>query len=102
MPTIIMFAPVIVLFYFMILRPQQQQEKRRLQTIQALKKNDRVLTNAGIYGTVVSVDPDSDKIVIRVDDDRGVKMAFSKASIARRIDSESEKASATEKAGATS
>ena len=42
----------------MIWLPQQQQEKKRQAMIDALKKNDKVVTTGGIYGTVVSVDPD--------------------------------------------
>ena len=59
--------------------------------IDALKKNDKVLTSAGIYGTVVSVDEEDDRVVVRVDDDRGVKVAFSKASIVRVLDGSADK-----------
>lgn len=90
--TMLMFLPIVVLFYLLILRPQQSQEKKRRQMIEALKKNDRVLTTAGIYGTVVSIDTGSDKVVVRVDDDRGVKLVFSKASVARVVDPATEKA----------
>jgi len=75
-----------LLLYFILLRPQQQQERKRKDLIAALKKNDRVLTAAGIYGTVVSVDADADKVVLRVDDDRGVKLAFSRSSIVRVLE----------------
>jgi len=78
------FLPAVVLFYLLILRPQQQQERKRRAMIDALKKNDQVLTAAGIYGTVVSVDGKEDKVVLRVGD--GVKMTFSKASITRVVE----------------
>lgn len=91
--TLFMLMPVIVLFYFMMIRPQQQQERKRKQMVDALKRNDRVLTAAGIYGTVISVDTDADRVVLRVDDDKGVKIPFSKASIVRVLESaEKEKA----------
>ena len=45
------------IFYFLILRPQQQQEQKRKAMIDAIKKNDKVVTTGGIYGTVISVDP---------------------------------------------
>ncbi len=83
------FLPAVLLFYFMILRPQQQQERKRRGMIDSLKKNDQVLTAAGIYGTVVSVDGKEDKIVLRVGD--GVKMTFSKASITRVVELSPEK-----------
>jgi preprotein translocase subunit YajC len=89
--TILMLVPVVVLFYFMLLRPQQQQERKRREMLSALKKNDRVLTSSGIYGTVVSIDPEADRVVLRIDDDRGVKVAFSKASITRVLDVATEK-----------
>jgi preprotein translocase subunit YajC len=83
LPTLIMFAPAILLFYLLMIRPQQQQEKKRRSMIDALKKNDKVLTQAGIYGTVVSVSNENNKVVLRVgvDDDKGVRVEFSKASI---------------------
>ncbi len=83
---IVMFAPVILVFYFLAIRPQQQQEKKRKELINSITKGQKVLTAAGIYGTVVSVDPAGDKVVVRVDDDKGVKFTFSKASIARVLD----------------
>lgn len=87
---------VVVLFYIMMLRPQQQQERKRKQMIEAMKKNDRVLTSAGIFGTVVSIDG-GDRIVLRVDDERNVRLTFSKASIVRVIDpSEKDKDKAAE------
>ncbi len=82
------FLPMALLFYVMLWRPQQRQEKLRREMISALKKNDRVLTSAGIYGTIVQIDSDSDKVVVRVDDDKGLKLTFTRSSIVRRADSE--------------
>ena len=53
----LILLPIPVLFYFMIWLPQQQQEKKRRAMIDAIKKNDKVVTAAGIFGTVISVDP---------------------------------------------
>jgi preprotein translocase subunit YajC len=89
--TIIFFAPIPVLFYFFFIRPQQQQETKRRSMLDTMKKNDKVVTTGGMYGTVMSVDATQDKVVLRVDDERGVKLAFTKASIARVIDSASDK-----------
>jgi preprotein translocase subunit YajC len=54
--------------------------------------NDRVLTAAGMYGTVVSIDPEQDKVLVRVDDDRGVRIAFTRASIIKIFDGSEDKA----------
>ena len=32
--------------------------------LEALKKNDKVVTTGGIYGTVTSVNPASDRVVL--------------------------------------
>jgi preprotein translocase subunit YajC len=89
--TIVLLAPIPFLFYFLILMPQQQQEKKRRAMIDNLKKNDKVLTSGGIYGTVMSVDTSNDKVVLRVDDERGVKLAFTKASVARVLETSADK-----------
>ena len=94
--TIVTFLPALVLFYFMIVRPGQTEAKRRRQMIDALKKNDRVLTESGIYGTVVAIDNEASKVVLRVDDERNIRMTFSRASVSRVLD-----ASEKEKAGET-
>jgi preprotein translocase subunit YajC len=91
LPTLVMAVPMVALFYFLFILPQQQQEKKRRAMIDALKKNDKVVTSGGMYGTVISVDAKSDKVVLRVDDERGVKLAFTKASVARVIEQSSDK-----------
>jgi preprotein translocase subunit YajC len=89
--TFLMLAPIPLLFYFLFIRPQQQTEHKRRSMLDTLKKNDKVLTTGGIYATVVSIDAVHDKVILRVDDERGVKVAFTRASVARIIDSSSEK-----------
>jgi len=88
---ILPFLPIIPLFYFVFIMPQQQQEKKRRAMIDGLKKNDKVLTTGGIYGTVISVDAKNDKVVLRVDDERGVKLAFTSASVGRVLETTADK-----------
>jgi preprotein translocase subunit YajC len=80
-----------VIFYLLLLRPQRQQDQKRRAMIDALKKNDKVVTTGGIYGTVTSVDAVSDRIVLRIDDEKGVKVAFTRSSVARVIEASAEK-----------
>ena len=49
-----------------------------------------MVTIAGIFGTVISVDPAADKVVLRVDDDKGVKLNMTRASVARVLDASSD------------
>jgi preprotein translocase subunit YajC len=83
--------PAFVALYFLVLLPQQRQERRRRKMIDSLKKNDRVLTVAGIYGVVVSVDSAQDRVVIRVDDEKGIKLTVTKSSVAQVLASDKDK-----------
>ncbi|MCX7725856.1 MAG: preprotein translocase subunit YajC [Chitinispirillaceae bacterium] len=47
---LVMFAVV----YFLMIRPEQKKQKERQQMLGSIKKGDRVLTVAGILGTVVN------------------------------------------------
>jgi len=53
---LISFLPMILLvvvFYFILIRPQQQRTKQQAKMLSALKSGDRVITSAGIVGTVI-------------------------------------------------
>jgi len=55
MPLIIIF----ILFYFFLIRPQQKQRKEHQKMLDALKKDDKIITAGGLYATVVSVKGDT-------------------------------------------
>jgi len=46
---------ILVVFYFLLVRPQQQKAKEHKALVAALKKNDQVVTVAGLYGRIVDV-----------------------------------------------
>jgi preprotein translocase subunit YajC len=71
------FLLVFAIMYFLMIRPQQQRQAELTKLQASLAKGDRVLTQAGIYGTVVGVD--EDKVVLRVDDN--VKLEFQRSTI---------------------
>ncbi len=53
------FMPIVVLFvifYFILIRPQQKRAKEHQSTLDELKSGDTVITNGGIYGTVIKID----------------------------------------------
>ena len=50
-PIFLIFA----IFYFLLIRPQKLQQKKHQQMLARLSKNDQVVTNGGIHGTVVNV-----------------------------------------------
>jgi preprotein translocase subunit YajC len=44
-----------VMMYFLMIRPQQQRAKQQTKLLSALKSGDKVITSAGIVGTVITV-----------------------------------------------
>jgi len=49
------FIPLIlifVIFYFFLIRPQQRKVKEHKAMVEGLKRGDKVVTSAGIIGTI--------------------------------------------------
>lgn len=49
---------MILVFYFFMIRPQQKKAKTQKNFIQNLQKGDKVVTIAGIHGTVNKINDD--------------------------------------------
>ena len=68
LPMILIFG----VFYFLMIRPQQKRAKEHKAMLDNLKKGDSVMTQGGIFGKVVSLEPNvatieiADKVRIRV------------------------------------
>jgi preprotein translocase subunit YajC len=85
LPLILML--IFFAFYFIVIRPsQRRQERERLALLNSLKKNDKVLTSGGIYGTIVSISDKEDEVIVKVDDNTRLKML--KSSILRNLTQE--------------
>ena len=68
-----------VVLYFLMIAPNQKKQKKWQEMLSQLKSGDRVTTNGGLRGTVLTVK--DDVVVIRVQPD-GVKLEFVKSAIA--------------------
>ncbi len=73
------FILMIVVFYFVLIRPQRKKEKERIGMIDALEKGDKIVTNAGICGSVVSMK--DQWVYIKVDENADIKLKVLKSSI---------------------
>ena len=49
-------AAIFVIFYFLMIRPQQKKMKEHRQAIDAVQKNDMIVTAGGIVAKVTKVD----------------------------------------------
>ena len=64
LPLILMFA----VFYFLLIRPQQKRAKEHRSMLEAIKRNDKVITSGGLHGRVVELN--NDTLVIDLGDSK--------------------------------
>ena len=67
-----------VIFYFMLYRPQKKEQKKRSSMLDGLKKEDRIVTIGGVYGTITALTEKS--IILRIADKVEVKVSRSAVS----------------------
>ena len=76
---LVLILIIFSIFYFIVFRPMRKRQRDTEEMLTALKSGDRVVTNGGIYGTVVGVSDDT--IQLRVADH--VKIQVTKSAITR-------------------
>jgi preprotein translocase subunit YajC len=74
---------VAAMFIFIVILPaQQRREKKQRESLLAnLKKNDEVVTAAGIIGVVTNIKEGADEVTLRIDDN--AKMRVLKSTIVK-------------------
>lgn len=82
LPLAIIFA----IFYFLLIRPQQKKQKEQREMLTNLKVGDRVITNAGIYGSIAKLSEKNATIQIA----DGVKIKMARSAIADVVKAEEE------------
>ncbi len=70
--SLVPFLLIFVIFYFLLIRPQQQRQKHQRAMLDALKKGDKVITSAGIWGTVTNLDKET--ATVQISDNTKVKI----------------------------
>jgi preprotein translocase subunit YajC len=72
---------MMALFFLVVMLPAQRRARReQQQMLNSIKRGSRVITNAGIIGTVVNVKDNEDEVTLRSED---TKLKVLKSSIAR-------------------
>jgi preprotein translocase subunit YajC len=64
---LVQFLPFILIFgifYLLLIMPMRRRQKKHKELLEKLTKGDRVITNGGIFGTVVEVE--DDKLTLRI------------------------------------
>lgn len=73
--SLIPFILMLVVFYFLLILPAQRRQKKVAEMLGGLKSGDKVITNGGIYGTIVGVEGDA--LQLRIADQVRIKVARS-------------------------
>lgn len=86
---LIFMVLIFVVFYMLILRGPRKREQKQKQMVGSLKKNDKIRTVGGIFGTVVDVKPD--EITIKVDESNNTKMKIIPSAVGVNLSAQGEK-----------
>ncbi|MFD2169360.1 preprotein translocase subunit YajC [Tumebacillus lipolyticus] len=73
-------APILlifVVFWLFIIRPQQKRQRERVAMLDAVKREDRVITIGGVHGTVEAIDDKT--VTLRLNENN--KVVFERSAI---------------------
>jgi len=87
------FVLVMAAAWFLLYKPERERMKKQQDLLAGLKKNDRVLTTSGIYGTVANVDRAADRVSLKVDESESVRITVTLASISKVLSAAEESSS---------
>lgn len=80
----IMIVEIILIFvvvYFIMLRPQKKEQKKIAAMLSALEIGDFVLTNGGMYGTVIDITDDT--VIVEFGNNKNCRIPMQKSAIAQ-------------------
>jgi len=83
-PTAMSFIPLVlifIIFYFFLIRPQMKRAKDHKKMVEALAKNDEVVTSGGLLGRITEL---SDAFVV-VEIAPGIQVKIQKNSITQLV-----------------
>ena len=84
--SLLLMVAVFVVMYMILLRGPRKQQQQQKQMVQSLKKNDRIRTIGGIYGTVMDVK--GDEVVVKIDEATNTKIHISVSAIGKNLSQE--------------
>jgi len=88
--TFIPLLLVFVLFYFLIIVPQRKRQRAIDSMLDNLKTGDKVVTQGGIYGTVVSIRDDKRTMQLKISENPVVRVEVARTAISGLQDTPAE------------
>ena len=53
--SLLIMLPIFAIMYFLMIRPQQKKQKEHEEMLSRVKAGDKVMTQSGLFGTVVRI-----------------------------------------------
>jgi preprotein translocase subunit YajC len=82
--SLLIMVPIFAIMYFLMIRPQQKKQKEHEEMLSRVKAGDKVMTQGGLYGTVVRVS--DNKVTLEIAE--RVHVEFAQGAIANIIPAE--------------
>ena len=82
--SLLIMVPIFAIMYFLMIRPQQKKQKEHEEMLSRVKAGDKVMTQGGLYGTVVKVS--ENKVTLEIAE--RVHVEFAQGAIANIIPAE--------------
>ena len=79
--TFIPLLLIFVLFYFLIIVPQRKRQRAIDAMLDNLKSGDKVVTNGGIYGTIVSIRDDKRTVQLKISENPVIRVEVARTAI---------------------
>jgi preprotein translocase subunit YajC len=89
--TFIPLLLIFVLFYFLIIVPQRKRQRAVDVMLDNLKSGDKVVTNGGIYGTIVSIRDDKRTVQLKISENPVIRVELARTAISGLQDAPEEK-----------
>jgi preprotein translocase subunit YajC len=80
------FLLVLVIFYLIVFLPAKRRQKKLDDMVAGLKSGDKVITNSGIYGTIVGFK--GDRMQIRIAENVKIEMSRNAVSALQKPEEE--------------
>jgi preprotein translocase subunit YajC len=91
--SLIMMGAIILVFWLFMIRPQAKKAKDQKKFIENLQKGDRIVTIAGIHGTINKVNEDN---TLQLETNPGSYMKIEKSAISMEWTNQLHKATSVE------
>ena len=88
--TFIPLLLIFVLFYFLIIVPQRKRQRAIDAMLDSLKSGDKVVTNGGIYGTIVSIRDDKRTVQLKISENPVIRVEVARTAISGMQDAPTE------------